>query len=202
MKNEIWKDIKDYPNSYQISSFGRIRSLDKTVTFIRNGNVYPRKIKGKILTPTPSGRGYLQTLLTKEGKGKMHTIHRLVAEAFIPKESNNLVVNHIDGDKLNNNVSNLEWVTQSDNIKQSYDKLGNIPWNKRYGPINQTYTKIDLIVDAIIDNPYSKNKVIAEIVGETPRRISKIKHLRKEQIEKNEKFSDWIEISPYKNYRR
>ena len=119
MQNEIWKDIKDYEDLYQISNFGRIRSKDK---MIRSKGSY--LLKGKILSPYITYKGYLRIKLIKKGMKKNHSIHRLVAEAFIPNPENKPQVNHKDTNRKNNVVSNLEWATNSENQIHAY-KYGN-----------------------------------------------------------------------------
>ena len=105
---EIWKKIKDLP--YEISSLGRVRNL-----------------KGKILKTYIQNCGYEQI---KVAFNKTHKqIHRLVAEAFIANPENKKYVNHIDGNKLNNSVNNLEWCTNSENILHAR-RTGLNPYNK------------------------------------------------------------------------
>ena len=113
MNKEIWKDIKDYENEYQISNYGKIRSLR-----CWTGHIYITR--NKILNPSKNTKGYLQVQLCKNGRRKQCLVHRIVAETFIlkPNEEQN-VVNHIDGNKLNNNVNNLEWCTQKQNIQHA-----------------------------------------------------------------------------------
>lgn len=103
--NEFWKEIKGYEGSYQISNKGRVKSLDRVV----NG----RKLKGKILSA--NGNRYLKVILYKNNIGKNKDVHRLVAIHFVDGYFNNAVVNHKDGDKLNNLFTNLEWCTSEHN---------------------------------------------------------------------------------------
>lgn len=103
---EEWKHVKDYEGLYEISSFGRIRSLPRNTT------------KGKILIPHLQS-GYLKVMLSKNNNKKWYSIHRLVATAFIDNKENKEQVNHIDGNKINNSVNNLEWVTCRENIIHS-----------------------------------------------------------------------------------
>lgn len=111
--NEIWRDIKGYEGLYQVSNFGRVRSLDRIV----NGNWKNPNIKrnGKILKINILPSGYCRVLLSKDGKTKLHYVHRLVATAFIPNPNNYPCVNHKDENKQNNCVENLEWCTQKYN---------------------------------------------------------------------------------------
>ena len=103
---EIWKDKKDYEGHYQVSNFGRAKSLDRYVK--GKGHSLQFK-KGRILKPMKDNNGYLKVKLCKDGKEKAFTVHRLVAEAFLPNPHNYSCVNHKDENKQNNNVSNLEW---------------------------------------------------------------------------------------------
>lgn len=103
---EVWKDIVGYEDKYQISNLGRIKSLKDT-----HGNY-----KERMLNPTPNLKGYLGQCISKNGIRKRVTIHRLVAETFIPNPLNLPEVNHKDEDKSNNSVSNLEWCTKKYNI--------------------------------------------------------------------------------------
>lgn len=103
--SEIWKDIKGYKN-YQVSNLGRVRSKDRVI--IRNDGE-TRHYKSKILTPQITKKGYLRVSLYNDNGIKSANIHRLVAFAFIENKSNLPQINHIDGNKKNNRVNNLEW---------------------------------------------------------------------------------------------
>lgn len=107
LKCEIYRDVKGYEGIYQVSNLGNVKS-------VRNN---------KILKQTNHRYGYKLVSVSVGGKHKELTVHRLVAQAFIPNESKLRDVNHIDGNKTNNNVENLEWVSHSDNIKHSYNVL-------------------------------------------------------------------------------
>src|SRR5699024_6100473 len=110
---EIWKDINGYEGIYQVSSLGRVRSLDRTLL---NKNNIEYKVKGKIRKISCTGKGYQKIQLSKEGNSKNFSIHRLVAQAFIPNPENLPIVNHIDGNKTNNHIGNLEWVSSNENM--------------------------------------------------------------------------------------
>jgi hypothetical protein len=119
MKEEF-RDIKDYENLYQISNFGKVKSLERIIK--NNGGLYHKK--EIILTPVNS-RDYPCVGLSKNGKSTLSKIHRLVAEAFIPNPQNKKTVNHKDGNKLNNYVWNLEWATSKEQMNHSIYVLGN-----------------------------------------------------------------------------
>ena len=102
MKKEIYKDIKGYEGEYMVSN---------------RGNVY--SCKRNIILKPAIAKGYLRVGLYKDGVRKYFLVHRLVAEAFIPNPKNLPVINHLDEDKTNNDVSNLEWTTSKENTRYS-----------------------------------------------------------------------------------
>lgn len=102
---------------YQVSSLGRVKSL---CSWCGNKFVKQYKQVEKILKSKPKKNGYPLVTLRYNNKIEYKTIHRLVAETFIPNPNNYPVVNHIDGDKTNNNINNLEWCTQKQNMTHAY----------------------------------------------------------------------------------
>ena len=110
-EEEIWKEISGFEN-YQVSSFGRVKSLGNN-----------KKRKEKILKQNDDGDGYLHVKFCKDGKEQSFRVHRLVAQAFIPNPNNFPQVNHKDENKANNRVENLEWCTHE--------------FNSNYGTRNQ-----------------------------------------------------------------
>lgn len=116
---EIWKDIKGYEGFYKISNLGNVKSLKR---YVKNKNG-KRIVEEKILTNYINNSGYYAVNLRKECAIDIKRIHKLVAEAFIPNPNNLPQINHIDGNKLNNNIKNLEWCDCSYNVKEAF-RLG------------------------------------------------------------------------------
>lgn len=116
-KIEIWKDVFGYEGIYQVSNFGNVKSIDRIVTFINGKEVF---FKGVYLKKSFDRDGYIHLSLTKNRVSKNYFVHRLVAISFIPNILNKPLVNHIDGNKSNNIVSNLEWSTLSENRQHAY----------------------------------------------------------------------------------
>lgn len=126
---EEWRDILGYEGLYQVSNLGNVRSLDRIITQNNTqwGKSMERRIKGQLLTPTDNGHGYKIVGLRRSYNGryirKNHYVHRLVAEAFISKINADMVINHLDYDTANNSASNLEVVSQEDNIQYSREHM-------------------------------------------------------------------------------
>ena len=100
-----WRDIEGYEGLYKVSEYGDVMSLN-----------YNRTGKKKLLSQRKNRGGYVTVLLTKNGKSKLHSVHRLVATAFCEGADYFTEVNHIDEDKTNNHYSNLEWCTREYNV--------------------------------------------------------------------------------------
>lgn len=136
---EIWKDVVGYEGLYKVSNLGRVKSMN-----------YHRSGKEKILKTDKSR--YERVPLCKNGKETTETVHKLVAMAFIPNPYNLPQVNHKDENKLNNNVENLEWCTQS--------------YNNAYGK------RTDKCKDAMLKKPTTKS--IAQYTLDLPCELIKV----------------------------
>lgn len=110
---ETWRDVAGYEGLYQVSDFGEVRSLDRLILYTNGAKHLHR---GAIIKPVKDRYGYLRVELYKDGKGKWHKVHRLVAQAFIPNPYNLPEINHINEDKTSNVVTNLEYCDHRQNI--------------------------------------------------------------------------------------
>lgn len=137
---EIWKDIKGYEGLYKISNLGNVLRCKKIKIDKKRRK---RTFEDLILKVNIDKNGYKYVNLYNKNK-QAYKIHRLVAQAFIPNQENKPQVNHIDGNKENNRVNNLEWVTRKENIRHAYknelirsfkiskETLYNLYFNKKY----------------------------------------------------------------------
>lgn len=132
---EEWKDVPvvGYEGLYQVSNMGRVRSVDRVIENSIGKKCY---YKGRVLKLSVDGNGYYLINLSKEGKRKAIKVHQLVAMAFLGHKPNGMdrVVDHVNGDKLNNNVSNLQLTTNRENT--SKDRVGSskfigVSWHKQ-----------------------------------------------------------------------
>ena len=110
---EVWADIAGYDGLYHVSNAGRVLSL-------RRYDGRGIEVRGGILKPNVGTTGYLYVNLRKDGRSVHKKIHRLVAAAFLRPEAGRYVVNHRDGNKLNNRIDNLEWCTQAENVAHAF----------------------------------------------------------------------------------
>ena len=147
MTEEVWKDIYGYEGAYQVSSFGRIKALPRNIPGAYKNREFIKKT-------THDTYGYPIVSLSKNGKSKTFTIHRLVAKAFIPNPNPNRLkeVNHKDENKDNNHTENLEWCTTQYNLtyghrldcaKGERNKLHKLT-EEQIKEIRQTYIKGNL----------------------------------------------------------
>lgn len=151
---EEWKDIKGYEGLYKISNLGRVKSF--------------QGVKERILKSNIQNCGYEYVVLAMNGKFKTKNIHRLVAEIFIPNPNNYKEINHIDENKHNNNVNNLEWCTRSYNASYGntpkskekvilqYNKNGD--FIKKWKSISEVERQLKISHVSIVNNCKNKRK--------------------------------------------
>ena len=125
---EIWHPCAGFETHYEVSNMGNVRSIERMVNNRLNTGL--RKSPQKVLRQGKSKAGYYLVSFCVDGVKSNQSVHRLVARAFIANELNKPQVNHKDGNKLNNHVDNLEWVTVSENGLHAYRTLGISAWNK------------------------------------------------------------------------
>lgn len=121
LKNEEWKDIPGFEKLYAVSNYGRVMRIGHhriSMRYNKNGKHYPTKI----LSCSINSQGYVNTQIRQlSGHFKTFKVHRLVATLFIDNVDNKPQVNHIDGNKQNNRIDNLEWCTNGENGKHAWD---------------------------------------------------------------------------------
>lgn len=150
MKEE-WRPVKGYEGRYEVSNMGRVKSLYASKDIILKQPIHPD--------------GYARVSFSKDEACSCKLVHRLVANAFIPNPDNKPEVNHIDGNKENNNVDNLEWCTSSYNTKHAYHNgLMNADIHKKSVILYKRYGEYESVTEA------------AEALGVAPRSLSRAIH--------------------------
>lgn len=160
MLNEIWKDIDGYVGYYQVSNRGRVRSLDREIQ-VFSKIPYLRFQKGIVLSPSKDKDGYLIVDLS----GKKFRVSRLVASAFIDNPNKYEQVNHIDGNKANNAIENLEWCDNDYNQAHAY-KIG-LKKTKHFAQIDKETNLIihifNSLKEATQDIPHSDPSTLIKV---------------------------------------
>ena len=127
---EVWRDVKGFEGYYAVSSNGNVKSLDRII----QGKRCKTHIKERVMRQYVGKDGYLSIQLFSGGKPITFKVHRLVAQSFLDNPDNLPEVNHIDGNKQNNTVDNLEWCTRGYNIRHAF-KTG------LYNPDNRSHNR-------------------------------------------------------------
>lgn len=166
---EMWADVSGTVGRYQVSTHGRVKSLDMLIKHPKSGMVIR---KGKILSQRPDKAGYMCVCLTIDNAPSQRLVHRLVAMSFLQQDTNKIQVNHIDLCKWNNMVSNLEWVTPSENIVHavSAGKFNSRTNQKRQFVLNEK--KVEEIKYLAVLR-YTQRQ-ISELVGVSQSHISRL----------------------------
>lgn len=187
---EIWKDINGYEGYYQVSNFGNIKSLER---IIENSGTHTGyyKIKERVLKPRENKKrsGYYELSLKKDGVEKRFKVHRLVACAFIDNPDNKTEVNHIDGDKSNNHVSNLEWVTGKENKEHAWKTgLSNADHKKRPIKCNENGMCFESVVHASKELNCDRRSIFRVLKGEwSSTKNMTFSYITKEEFENYQK---------------
>jgi hypothetical protein len=168
LSGEIWKDINEFIGYYQISNYGRIKSLSR---MIHNGKGYFLS-EEKILSPVLDSSGHCQVHLHNDTGRKTLLVHRLVGAAFLPNPLNLPQINHIDGNPENNHLNNLEWCDNSHNQKHAF-ALG-LQCNMGQNHPKTNFVDTDILEIRKLRKLGTKNKDIAEMYGVCPSTISAI----------------------------
>ena len=123
MENEVWRPVAGFEGLYEISSLGRVKSVDRYVKQgTKNGGIRTFHVREKILPHKINTSGYPIVVLTRDGKSVWMRVHRLLAAAFIPNPDNLPEIDHIDTNKQNYNIDNLRWVTHAQNMNNETTK--------------------------------------------------------------------------------
>ena len=174
MENEIWKDVEEFENLYEISNFGRLRNKPRMVNSLI-GNRWFRVTTSKIKPTQDNGKGYKQYYVQINKKRYIQYAHRLVAKYFLSNNLNHPEVNHIDGVKSNNHVDNLEWVTIQENKNHAL-KNGLMPSGENSKLAKLTKLQVIAIMRLYRMNPTFNREKVREKIGVSSAQISRIIH--------------------------
>ena len=174
----IWRSVEGYEGIYEVSNYGELKSLSRII-ILKDGT--QRKLNTKILKPIKIG-DYHGYQLTNSTGSKKHYIHRLVCTAFLENpKGDQVTVNHIDGDKYNNELSNLEWSSYSENLKHAYRN----GLNKNSGE-NNHYTKFSDETISQVREKYAtgqyRQSELADLYGISKMQIHRIVKFKNRKI--------------------
>lgn len=166
---ETWIDVKGYESFYQVSDMGNVRSKDRTVACRRLGT---KNLKSRPLKATVDAVGYCKVTLQDQGRNVVWKVHRLVAEHFIDKVEGKEIINHIDNNRTNNQVSNLEWCTPKENTSHMHSQGRNYSAS---GEANPACKLSDIHIEQIMNlKGMLSQSEIARMYGVSRQHISKI----------------------------
>jgi predicted XRE-type DNA-binding protein len=174
---DVWKDIKGFEGIYQVNEYGEVKSIER-ITFNNGTNTY-NKIKEKILKKISDKNGYYRYCFFKDKKRYSVFAHRLVANCFIDNPNKKPQVNHIDGVKTNNHVSNLEWCTAKENTRHALD-LGlsfQAPGENHH--MSKLTNKEVFVIRSLYDKKQMTQKEISFLFNVSQTQISRIVNKKK-----------------------
>lgn len=168
---ENWMYIVGYEGLYQVSTLGRVRSLDRVITRggLRSGDL---PLKGKIKEQTSNKDGYKKVTLCARGLGETKLVHRIVAEAFLPNKYNLPLVLHRDDVPYNNRVDNLKWGTQQDNMDDMVSKGRQIRGEDHPGT---SVTDLDVLFIRYWCNTGYGDRAVSEVFNIGRKAVNRIK---------------------------
>jgi len=175
-----WFDVKGFEDYLEANKKGVIRTKNKTIVYYPYGKKRIIKLPSRVLPQNPTSKGYLTVWFTHNKKNQSKKVHRLIAETFVPNPQNKAQVNHIDGNKKNNSVKNLEWVTQEENMNHA----------KINGLINQPKVKWEdnYKIKEMYDSGKYTQKQIADFFGCSQSNISYVIKKIKKQLQEDLKY--------------
>lgn len=140
---KTWKDIPGFEGQYQVSTCGEVKSLERKVTYVKNGVLRGHTVRGRVLKPYVTPQGYSRVVVG----GSLELVHRLVAKTFIPNPHNHPFVLHWDDDPRNSCVENLRWGTQADNMQDSIRNGTHFSQKVTHCPKGHEYSGDNLVGD-------------------------------------------------------
>lgn len=167
MAHLSWRPVPDFEGMYAVSSCGRVRSLAREVIQRGPHKVTRYIVQSRVMRSCVTSTGYRMVSLSRAGKVKMFYVHRLVAMAFIPNPENKPQVNHIDGDRQNNLVENLEWVDARGNYLHAVSLWGprkspNPSRGESHYRAKLTWPQVRAIRKMAASGKYTKTKIAAK----------------------------------------
>lgn len=158
---EVWKPIIQYDRRYLVSNTGRVRSFSSAM-------------KGALMSPSLNSKGYLHVTITNKKKPICRRVHHLVIETFVGPRCKGMEVNHIDGNKLNNNLDNLEYITHTENMRHAV-KIGliRVPKGEANWKSVLTQAKAEKIRELYETTKTSWNK-LAKLFGVSKKTIGRV----------------------------
>jgi hypothetical protein len=163
-QKETWKPVSGYDGLYEVSNLGRVRSYQNFG--------WGRKENPKLISLYTSKRGYVQACLCRNNKSIQKDVHRLVAEAFLTEPASGMQIDHINGIKSDNRLSNLEWVTPQENSLRAV-AIGLKPSGENHGSSKLTQNEVDEIRQLYATGKYS-HRQLGEMFGISHGNVGKI----------------------------